>query len=131
MFTDQAGRLNAVLQQQMTALKKYIKSPPGEALRRSAQNAVNTVTLPKPPIHLLLGILEELRILKYTDKATKVRVLPSCYAALFHSNPSLTLPSRSQNRFVSHLKSQFLLQHFQITHTKLSLPWICRWLTAK
>jgi hypothetical protein len=92
MFTDQAGRLNAVLQQQMTALKKYIKSPPGEALRRSALNAVNTVTLPKPPIHLLLGILEELRSLKYTDKATKVRELPSCYAALFHFNPSLTLP---------------------------------------
>jgi hypothetical protein len=91
MFTDQAGRLNAVLQQQMTALKKYIKSPPGEALRRSVQNAVNTVTLPKPPIHLLLGILEELRSLKYTDKATKVRVLPSCYAALFHFDPSLTL----------------------------------------
>eukprot|EP00980_Cylindrotheca_fusiformis_P011812 scaffold2816_cov121-Cylindrotheca_fusiformis.AAC.28 len=73
MLTDQANRLSAVLQQQMTALKKYIKAPPGEALRRAAQNAVNTTSLPKPPIHLLQGILDELRSLKYTDKATKVK----------------------------------------------------------
>lgn len=73
IFTEQASRLSAVLQQQMSALKKYIKSPPGEALRLAAQNAVNTVSLPKPPIQLLMGIIEDLRALKYTDKATKVR----------------------------------------------------------
>lgn len=72
IFTEQASRLDAVLEQQMTALKKYIKSPTGEGLRRSAQMAVSNLTLPKPPIHLLLGILEELRSLNYTDRATKV-----------------------------------------------------------
>jgi hypothetical protein len=73
LFLEQANRLDAVLQQQVTALKKYIKSSPGEALKRSAQNAVNIFTLPIPPIHLLIGIIEELRGLKYTDRATKVR----------------------------------------------------------
>lgn len=73
IFTEQASRLRGVLQQQMTALKKYIKSPQGEALRRATQNTVNTVSLPKPQIHLLLGIIEDMRSSNYTDKATKVR----------------------------------------------------------
>mmetsp|Transcript_20704 Transcript_20704/g.50839 ORF Transcript_20704/g.50839 Transcript_20704/m.50839 type:complete len:1283 (-) Transcript_20704:46-3894(-) len=72
IFTEQASRLLAVLTQQMTALKKYIKSPQGEALRRAAQNTVNTVSLPKPQIHLLLGIIEDMRASNYTDKATKI-----------------------------------------------------------
>ena len=72
IFTEQANRLNAVLEQQMTALKKYLKSSTGERLRRSAQMAVSESTLPKPPVHLLLGILEELRGLNYTDRATKI-----------------------------------------------------------
>jgi hypothetical protein len=73
IFTDQANRLKDVLQQQLDALNRYLKAPAGESLRRQAQLAATTMTLPKPPIPVLLAIIEELRALKYTDKATKVR----------------------------------------------------------
>jgi hypothetical protein len=75
VFTDQANRLKDVLQQQLEKTKKYLKSPAGMSLKNQAQVAVSTTTLPKPPIPLLLKIIEELRAVKYTDKATKVRSL--------------------------------------------------------
>jgi cell division septation protein DedD len=73
VFTDQANRLKVVLQQQMDALNRYMKSPAGAAAQRQAQLAVSSVHFPKPPIPVLLGIMEELKALKYIDKATKVR----------------------------------------------------------
>jgi hypothetical protein len=74
MFTDQANRLKTVLQQQLDSLTRYIKSPAGQTAQRQAQMAVATVHLPKPPIPLLMGILDEMKALKYTDKMTKVRL---------------------------------------------------------
>jgi hypothetical protein len=71
-FCDQATRLNQVLQQQLEALNRYIKSPPGQAAQKAAQLGIATVTLPKPPVPLLLSILTELRDQKYTDKMTKI-----------------------------------------------------------
>lgn len=130
MFTEQASRLSAVLQQQMTALKKYIKSPPGESLRRAALNAVNTATLPKPPIHVLLRMLEELRSLKYTDKATKVSIFPWYHATLFITLHYLRC-RRSQNLSANHSKNQFYLAHFQITLKRSKLQWTYRLLSGK
>lgn len=72
IFTDQANRLKAVLQTQLDGLNRYINSSKGQTRQREAQLAIATVHLPKPPIPLLLGILEEMKALKYTDKMTKV-----------------------------------------------------------
>lgn len=72
LFTDQASRLKAVLQTQLDGLNRYVKSSKGQTQQREAQMAVATVHLPKPPIPLLLSILEEMKSLKYTDKMTKV-----------------------------------------------------------
>lgn len=73
IFTEMANRLKDVLQQQLDALTRYLKSPAGEPLKSRAAAAVTTFSLPKPPIPLLMGTLEELRALKYTDRGTKVR----------------------------------------------------------
>jgi hypothetical protein len=72
IFTDQAKRLMSVLQQQLDALSRYVKSSSGLAAQRQAQTAVTT--LAKPQIPFLLGVLEEMKALKYTDKMTKVRI---------------------------------------------------------
>lgn len=72
IFTDQANRLKEVLTQQLEALNRYLKSSAGEAQKKAAQTAVINSTLPKPPIPVLQNTLDELRALKYTDKATKI-----------------------------------------------------------
>eukprot|EP00934_Nitzschia_sp_Nitz4_P000287 Nitzschia sp. Nitz4//scaffold113_size70149//60961//64974//NITZ4_005963-RA/size70149-augustus-gene-0.97-mRNA-1//-1//CDS//3329533380//287//frame0 len=72
IFTEQASRLMVVLKEQLESLHRYVKSPAGLAAQRQAQTAVATAHLPKPPIPLLLGILEDLRALKYHDKMTKI-----------------------------------------------------------
>ena len=72
IFTDQANRLKTLLQQQIEKTKKYLKSPAGTSLKTQSQLAITTATFPKPPIPLLLKVIEEMRALKYTDKATKV-----------------------------------------------------------
>jgi len=73
VFCDQAARLNQVLQQQLDALNRYVKSSAGLAAQKSARLGISTSTLlPKPPIPLLLTILAELRDQKYTDKMTKI-----------------------------------------------------------
>ncbi|MGK3757600.1 MAG: hypothetical protein ACI8RD_009914 [Bacillariaceae sp.] len=73
VFCDQATRLNQVLQQQLDALNRYVKSSAGLAAQKSARMGISTSTLlPKPPIPLLLSILAELRDQKYTDKMTKI-----------------------------------------------------------
>lgn len=71
-FCQQATRLNDVLQQQLEALNRYLKSPAGLAAKRAAELSIATTTLPKPPIQLLSSVLEELRETKYTDKQTKI-----------------------------------------------------------
>jgi Bromodomain len=71
-FCQQATRLNETLQQQLEALNRYIKSPPGLAAKRAAELSVSTCTLPKPPIPLLSSVVQELRDIKYTDKQTKI-----------------------------------------------------------
>lgn len=71
-FCQQAGRLNDVLQQQLEALNRYIKSPAGLAAKRVAELSISTSSLPKPPIPLLSSVVEELRDEKYTDKQTKI-----------------------------------------------------------
>lgn len=73
VFTEQAGRLRDTLRQQLSSLNRYVKSPAGESLKRQSQMSISAVHFPKPPIPLLLNMIEELRSLKYTDKATKVR----------------------------------------------------------
>ena len=78
VFTDQANRLNEVLQQQLDALTRYLKSPGGEQLRTRASTAVTTINLPKPPIPLLQATIDEMRALKYTDKGTKVSLVSFC-----------------------------------------------------
>ena len=73
VFCAQATRLNLVLQQQLDALNRYVKSSTGLSAQKSAKLGISTATLlPKPPIPLLLNILAELRDQKYTDKATKI-----------------------------------------------------------
>jgi hypothetical protein len=73
VFCAQATRLNLVLQQQLDALNRYVKSTTGLSAQKSAKLGISTATLlPKPPIPLLLNILSELRDQKYTDKATKI-----------------------------------------------------------
>ena len=72
IFTDQANRLKEVLTQQLDALSRYLKSSAGDAQKKAAQSVVVNSSLPKPPIPLLQSTLDELRALKYTDKATKI-----------------------------------------------------------
>lgn len=72
-FTDQANRLMVVLKQQLDALNRYAKSSSGQSAQQQAQNAAVSQSYPNPPIPLLLGVVEEMKALKYTDKMTKVR----------------------------------------------------------
>ena len=78
VFADQANRLKEVLQQQLDALTRYLKSPGGEQLKSRAASAASTFSLPKPPIPLLQSTIDELRALNYTDKATKVCMSCMC-----------------------------------------------------
>lgn len=74
-FIEQADRLNTVLTQQLESLSRYLKSPPGLELKAkmSAKMSANGPPLfLKPPASLLLQVLEDLRGMSYTDKATKV-----------------------------------------------------------
>ncbi len=71
-YCQQATRLNDVLQQQLEALNRYLKSPAGMAAKRAAELSISTTTMPKPPIQLLSSVLEELRESKYIDKQTKI-----------------------------------------------------------
>jgi bromodomain-containing factor 1 len=69
MYIEQASRLNEVLSQQIEQLSRYVRSSRGLADQARA-NA--PVVLLQPPVSVLLSTLEELRALKYTDKATKI-----------------------------------------------------------
>jgi hypothetical protein len=136
VFTDQATRLKAVLQTQLDGLNRYIKSSKGQTQQREAQMAVATVHFPKPPIPLLLGIVEEMKALKYTDKMTKVRPgdqpfhLLSIASRLIVPNFS-PLCSRLRNPQWVHLTSQFPWPPFQTTHRISHHQWTCRRSNAK
>ena len=70
LYVEQANRLGSVMTQQLEQLARYEKSPKGIAERQKA----NTVSLsiPRPPVSVLSSILDDLRELKYSDKATKI-----------------------------------------------------------
>lgn len=69
IYVEQASRLNEYLSRQLDQLARYVKTSKGASDRlRSVQPEM----LPRPPPALLMSVLEELRALKYTDKATKI-----------------------------------------------------------
>lgn len=81
IFIEQAERLNTVLNQQLEALYRYTKSAPGlESKAKSIANASPSTPplFPKPPVSLLMSILDDLRGCKYTDKGTRVRHCCMC-----------------------------------------------------
>jgi len=64
-----------VLTQQLDAFNRFLSSPPGLQLKAQAAEKMSPTgppLFPKPPASVLLGVLQELRTLSYTDKATKV-----------------------------------------------------------
>lgn len=69
IYVEHANRLNEVLSQQVEQLARYVKSSRGAA---DQAKTLSPVVLPVPPPALLLSVLEDLRALKYTDKATKI-----------------------------------------------------------
>lgn len=71
LFTDQAGRLHALINQQLVALERYDLSDKAQEARVQAISWKNVV-MDKPPKDLLLEILEELRTVQYTDRLTKL-----------------------------------------------------------
>ena len=70
MVVEQAERLDQVLSQQLDQLARYDKSTKAQTDRQKA--SVPQTPIQKPPIPLLLSILDEMRALKYTDNATKI-----------------------------------------------------------
>jgi hypothetical protein len=69
MYIEQAKRLNNVLSQQVEQLSRYVKSSRGSA---DQQKANASIQLAQPPVPLLVSIIQELRMINYTDKATKI-----------------------------------------------------------
>jgi len=70
-FTQQANYLNALMSRQLDALAKYDQSENANQARANAVSWKN-VNIPKPPATLLLGILNDLRETRYTDRLTKL-----------------------------------------------------------
>lgn len=70
-FTDQAGRLHALINQQLVALERYDVSEKAKEARAQATSWSN-VRLEKPPPDVLLGMLVELRTMQYVDRLTKL-----------------------------------------------------------
>lgn len=71
VFTDQAGRLHALINQQLVALERYDVSEKAKEARAQATSWSN-VRLEKPPPDVLLGMLVELRTMQYVDRLTKL-----------------------------------------------------------
>jgi hypothetical protein len=69
IYVEHASRLNEVLSQQIEQLSRYVRSSRGLA---DQARAAAPVVLLQPPVSVLLGTLEELRALHYTDKGTKI-----------------------------------------------------------
>lgn len=71
-YCEQAERLKKVMEQQIENLNRYIASSAGKNAEQAFKSAISSSSLPTPPIPVLLGVLTELRELKYTDKTTKI-----------------------------------------------------------
>ena len=69
IYLDQANRLNDCLTRQLDQLARYVRTSKGASDRL---RSVQPVVLPRPPQALLASLIQELRALKYTDKATKI-----------------------------------------------------------
>jgi Bromodomain len=79
LFVDQALRINECLATQLSQLARYDKSMKGESERRKAMQLFNPTRITQemilpnqPPVALFLGVIEDMRALKYTDKGTKI-----------------------------------------------------------
>lgn len=70
-FTQQANHLKALMGQQLDALTRYDQSQNANQARSNAVSWQN-VHFPKPQANLLLGILNDLREVRYTDRLTKL-----------------------------------------------------------
>ena len=70
LYVEQANRLGAVMSQQLDQLMRYDRS----SRANSERAKVGTVVIPiiRPPPQVLEGILNDLRSLKYSDKATRI-----------------------------------------------------------
>lgn len=69
VYIEQANRLNEYLARQLDQLARYAKSSKGASDRT---RSLQTPSLPRPPAEVLLSIVEEMKSIKYTDKATKI-----------------------------------------------------------
>ncbi|GAX18709.1 hypothetical protein FisN_10Hh077 [Fistulifera solaris] len=69
IFVEQANRLNECLTRQLDQLARYVKSTKGTNDRQLEAMPVST---PKPPASLFIDVVQELRSINYTDKATKI-----------------------------------------------------------
>ena len=86
LFIEQAEQLGKVLNQQLDAFNRYLKSTPGTDLKAKAATKMSPTgpcLFPKPPVSLLMSILEDLRACNYTDKGTKVRSISRCSCPCF------------------------------------------------
>ena len=83
IYVEHAIKLNECLSQQLDQLIRYDKSPKANSDKLKAKEPIQ---LQKPPPSLLLSIINDLREMKYTDKATKI-TQPSM--ALFEEPVSL------------------------------------------
>lgn len=75
LFIEQAEQLGKVLNQQLEAFNRYLKSTPGTELKTKAAAKMSPTgpsLFPKPPVSVLMSVLEDLRACNYTDKGTKV-----------------------------------------------------------
>lgn len=79
VFLDQAIRLNECLTTQLTQLGRYDKSAKAASEKQKAMQQTNPtrivqeMVLPnQPPQALFLSVVEDLLVLKYTDKGTKI-----------------------------------------------------------
>lgn len=75
VFIEQAEELSRVLKQQLDAFNRFLSSSPGLQLKAKAAAKVSPSApplFPKPPGAVMIGVLEDLRALSYTDKATKI-----------------------------------------------------------
>mmetsp|Transcript_14231 Transcript_14231/g.39477 ORF Transcript_14231/g.39477 Transcript_14231/m.39477 type:complete len:1298 (-) Transcript_14231:2626-6519(-) len=70
VFVEQANRLETVMNQQLEQLMRYDKSTKANSDRIKASNV--RLSIPRPPVTTLTGILDDLRALNYTDKGTKI-----------------------------------------------------------
>ena len=70
IYIEQANRLGTVMKQQLEQLERYEKSSKGSAEKLNANTV--SLTVLRPPVPVLSSVLDDLRNLEYSDKATKI-----------------------------------------------------------